>query len=144
VHHSRRFAFARKRRAAKLTPRPPCFSPFPAGHTSRHKGNVRHNELVLHGVIEWLSDRASDGPSWADTIDRIWTEIWVEGGRYVRWDASTGSWRELEEEAILKTIDQAMRSRLRWIRQLDNDHPANRVVADAIRANDFMRGRGGQ
>jgi hypothetical protein len=43
------------RRSAKLTPHPPCFFPLPAGNTSRHKGNVRHNELVLHGVIEWLA-----------------------------------------------------------------------------------------
>jgi hypothetical protein len=67
----------------------------------------------------------------------------VEGGRYVRWDASSGSWRELEEEAILATIDQAMRSRLGWIRQLDIDSPALRMV-ESIRANDFKRGRGGQ
>jgi hypothetical protein len=114
-----------------------------AGHTSRNPGNVRHNELVLHGVIEWLSDHASDGPSWAQTAERIRAEIRLAGGRYLRWNPLTGAWTELGEEATLKTIDQAMRSRLQWIRKLDSDRPALRMV-DSIRANDFKRGRGGQ
>jgi hypothetical protein len=94
-------------------------------------------------VLEWLTDHANDGPSWADTIDRIWTMTWMEGGRFLRLDASTGFWKELDEDAILEAIDQAMRSRLAWIRRMDEDVPEIQVV-EAIEDNDFKLGRGGK
>ena len=67
-------------------------------------------------MLEWLDDDSNDGLSWADTVDRIWTEIWLAGGRYLRWDDSDGSWIELHLEDILDTIDKAMRGSLRRFR----------------------------
>jgi hypothetical protein len=125
-----------------------CFWHAREGHTSRHPGNTRHNELVFHGVLEWLDDDTNDGPSWSDTVDRIWTEIWLAGGRYLRWDDSDGSWIELHLEDILDTIDKAMRSRLQWFRTMDMAHPKSQEAVVTVERldenNDYRLGIGGE
>lgn len=112
-----------------------------AGHTSRHPGNERHNQLVRDALNEF-SITTITGPSWADIKHRIKAEIRLVGGRYLRWKHSTGVWTELGEEEILRTIDQAMRSRLRKIRHGGIERPV-RPVVDALHVNDYMLGRGG-
>jgi hypothetical protein len=109
---------------------------------------------VFEGVLEWLiycyyenNDNAAaaadaEAAAWTAILDRIMEELRRTQLRHTRWNASTGSRTELGDDESRAKVDQAMRSRLGWFRTFDHPNRAMQVV-DAIRVNDFKRGRGG-
>jgi hypothetical protein len=137
-------------RAPVLTPS----ASFSSAHTSRHPGNVHHNDLVFGGVLEWLLNydyyhdenddaaAAAAAEAWTAIQDRITDKLWRAGGRHRRFDASTGVWTDLGDDDCRGKVDQAMRSRLSWFRDFDRPDRTIQVV-NVIRDNDYKRGRGG-
>jgi hypothetical protein len=117
--------------------------PFRGGHSSSHPGNVRHNDAVFGGVLDWLTD---ENTTWAAITDRILNEIRQAGGRHLRWNSRIGDWVELDEKQRRQKVDQAMRSRLRWFRQFGSAESRRIRVVDAatIGKNAYLRGRGGE
>lgn len=110
---------------------------------------MHHNQLVLAGVLQWLSP--DNRTSWDGIKAGIKSSFRESGGRYLK-ESTDGVWAERSDREIDKLVGQAMRSRENRLRRQGRlqgrlqgrpQRPMAVVVPDGYRANvDIRLGRG--
>lgn len=83
--------------------------------TNQHEGNIRYRSLIKHYKIAYLATNKSKQKRLISEI--IMDTVYTSGGRFLKKDASTGKWNEVNRSVAFEKTCQALRQRCHRMRK---------------------------